>query len=346
MLRRKLLIRIGLLVACFVAGAAVAIYLLQDTIPEINRINRDEAVLVDGASAIGDCIAQLEDSRGVGSPAAAAAASQPAAPRPASPEATEARLKQTLAAVEEHPALKIAGSPQVEARSRLQSLLPGFLKFEPVGPADSHINSIAMHNAVRDLSRALRAYVASEQAGFGHYLRWLVLGLTLAALVMVNVAVFVLLRTAQVVLKPVAQLVSGSRELAAENFAHRVDVPQQDEFGELASAYNLLARQLEANEERKVEALRQLAVTLNHDLNNALATIEMQLSLLDRQSGSNSNLARYFRDIQSTLARMGKTVSSLKDIRRIVLMDYVDGQKMIDIEQSVAPPPRRPSEVA
>jgi hypothetical protein len=32
-----------------------------------------------------------------------------------------------------------------------------------------------------------------------------------------------------------------------------------------------------------------------------MATIEMQLSLLDRQSGSNTNLARYFRDIQTTL---------------------------------------------
>jgi nitrogen fixation/metabolism regulation signal transduction histidine kinase len=343
MLRRKLLIRIGLLVACFVVGAAVAIYLLQNTIPEINRINRDAAILVDGASVIGDCIAQLEDARGLVPALAVPAAS---AAIPATSETIEARLKQTLASVAEHPALKLAGSPQSESLARLQSLIPGFLRLEAVGPADAHINSIAVHAAVRDLSRALRAHVAREQAAFGHYLRWLVLGLTLAARGMVNVAVFVLLRTAQVVLKPVAQLVSGSRELAAEHFEHRVNVAQQDEFGELARAYNRLAEQLEANEERKVEALRQLAVTLNHDLNNALATIEMQLSLLDRQSGSNSNLARYFRDIQSTLARMGKTVSSLKDIRRIVLMDYVDGQKMVDLEQSVAPPPRRPSEVA
>jgi signal transduction histidine kinase len=159
---------------------------------------------------------------------------------------------------------------------------------------------------------------------------------------MVNVAVFVLLRTAQVVLKPVNELVLGSRELAAERFDHRVNVPQQDEFGELARSYNFLAAQLQANEERKAEALRQLAVTLNHDLNNAMSVIEMQLSLLDRQSGSSSNLAKYFRDIQSTLARMTKTVASLKHIRRVVLTDYVDGQKMVDLERSVLPPPAHP----
>ena len=152
---------------------------------------------------------------------------------------------------------------------------------------------------------------------------------------MVNIAVFVLLRTAMVVLKPVGQLVEGSRELAAERFDHRVSVEQGDEFGELATAYNRLAEQLQANEERKAETLRQLAVTLNHDLNNAMATIEMQLSLVGRQSGGNSNLERYCREIQSTLSRMSKTVASLKHIRRVVLTDYVDGQKMVDLERSV-----------
>ena len=134
---------------------------------------------------------------------------------------------------------------------------------------------------------------------------------------------------------PVAQLVEGSRELAAERFDHRVQVDQGDEFGELATSYNRMAEQLQASEERKAEALRQLAVTLNHDLNNAMATIEMQLSLLGRQSGGNSNLERYCREIQSTLARMSKTVASLKHIRRVVLTDYVDGQKMVDLERSV-----------
>jgi signal transduction histidine kinase len=185
----------------------------------------------------------------------------------------------------------------------------------------------------------VRAYVASEQGVFGRYLRWLVLGLTLSALVMVNVSVFVLLRTAHLVLKPVGELVQGSRELAAEHFDHRVRVEQQDEFGELACAYNRLAEQLGANEERKAETLRQLAVTINHDLNNAMATIEMQLSLLDRESGRDKNLARYFRDIQSTLARMSGRVASLKNIRRVVLTDYVDGQKMVDLERSMTPEP-------
>lgn len=331
MLRRKLLTRIGLLVVCFVAGAVVAIYLLQAAISDVDRINQDGIALIDGAHVAQDCVAQIEDARD-------------AAPQGGSTSTLERRLAEVLAVIGAHRSVELVGSPQARAYERVAMLVPEFLHPGDLSQEQVKANRAGMRLGVRELGGALQAYVAAEQAGFGKYFRGLVVGLTLAALVMVNVAVFVLLRTAQVVLRPVAKLVEGSRELAAENFDHRVGVDQQDEFGELARAYNRLADQLQSNEERKAEALRQLAVTLNHDLNNAMATIEMQLSLLDRQSGSNSNLARYFRDIQSTLSRMGRTVASLKHIRRVVLTDYVDGQKMVDIEQSLVeplPPPAR-----
>ena len=335
MLRRKLLIRIGLLVACFVVGAVTAVYLLQDAIPDIDRINRDAAVLIDGAHTAGDCVAAIEDARdGVATDIALDS------------QAPAQKLATTLAAMGQHPAMKASGSPEAAAFARVRSLQDAFLDSATMTPVQVKQTRLAMRSAVRDLARVTQTYVAAEQARFGASFRMLVLGLTLAALVMVNVAIFVLLRTSQVVLKPVSELVAGSRELAAEHFEHRVQVDQQDEFGELARAYNRLAEQLQANEERKAETLRQLAVTLNHDLNNAMATIEMQLSLLDRQSGSSSNLARYFRDIQATLSRMGKTVASLKHIRRVVLTEYMDGQKMVDLERSVVPPPRSASEVA
>jgi HAMP domain-containing protein len=330
MLRKKLLIRIGLLVAGFVAGAVVAIYLLQSTVPDIDRINRDSAVLVNGSQQVTDAVAQIESER----------ASSPGV-RTAELASAEATLVRALREIEEHPAVgggNGGGGREVGARSeaaaRVRGLVGAFLRAD--GVEGGEVKRGELRAAIRDMSMEMRSFVLAEQSGFATKLRWLVLGLTLAALIMVNVAVFVLLRTAQVVLKPVGELVKGSRELAAEHFEHRVREDQQDEFGELARAYNRLAEQLQANEERKVEALRQLAVTLNHDLNNAMATIEMQLRLLDRQSGGNQSLARYFKDIQSTLSRMSSTVSSLKQIRRVVLMDYIDGQKMVDLERSVA----------
>ncbi len=321
MLRRKLLTRIGLLVACFVVGAAAAIYLLQSTVADINRINADAVALVDGMHTASDLAALTEEARGAGGSRAGD------------------QLVATLDRLGAHAVFRTPDSEPSKAYRRVRERLAAFVDPSKLSPEQATASDAAFHGAMRDLSHATRRFVSDEQAGFGDYFRNLVLALTLAALVMVNVSVFVLLRTAKVVLDPVGRLVEGSRELAAEHFDHRVRVAQQDEFGELARAYNRLAEQLQANEERKAETLRQLAVTLNHDLNNAMATIEMQLSLLGRQAGENAGLARYLRDIQTTLARMHNRVASLKNIRRVVLTDYLDGQKMVDLEQSVMPPP-------
>ena len=57
--------------------------------------------------------------------------------------------------------------------------------------------------------------------------------------------------------------------------------------------------------------------------------------LSTRGCRSSAILERYCREIQTTLSRMSKTVASLKHIRRVVLTDYVDGQKMVDLERSV-----------
>lgn len=324
MLRRKLLIRIGLLVACFVVGAVAAISLFQSALLDIDRINREGMILVESIARVDEAIARIEDARDglrVGD------------------DGLHRALTDELAALAAQPALQVSGSRQAAALARLNALIPELLNPGSTSSSQDRINHAALRTRLHELGHDIQAYIGAEQARFSSDLRWLVVGMTLGALVMVNVAILVLMHTAQVVLKPVGQLVQGSRELAAEHFDHRVQVDQGDEFGELAQAYNRLAEQLQAIEERKAETLRQLAVTINHDLNNAMATIEMQLSLLDRESGRDKNLARYFRDIQATLKRMSVRVASLKEIRRVVLTDYVDGQKMIDVEQSVAPAP-------
>jgi nitrate/nitrite-specific signal transduction histidine kinase len=329
MLRRKLLTRIGLLIAAFVCGAVVAIWLLQDALSEIDRTNRDAAVLIDGIQNVGGAVTRIQAAReaaGDGAPDITAAAKV---------------LDESLKQIGTHHAARPPNGRAAAAFERTAALLPEFLRLN-TDPGTMHTSaalasSVEVQSAVQDLGTALRIHVAAEQASLGRYFRSLVLGLTLAALLMVNVAIIVLLRTAQVVLKPVAALVEGSRELATEHFEHRVHVDQQDEFAELAHAYNRLAGQLQANEERKTETLRQLAVTLNHDLNNAMAVIELQLGLLDRQAGTNPTLARHLTDIRTNLGRMSGTVASLKNIRRVVLTEYGPGQKMVDLERSTAP---------
>ena len=328
MLRRRLLTRMGILICAFVIGAIVAVSMLQGVLAEIDATNSDAATLIDGAqNATSDAIA-IERT----------AASAPITPQMlASISALTADLDATLARLERHPATSSPGSEAAKALTHARSLTSAIAAKLPDAAMSARLNA-----ALSELSKHLRSHVAQKQRAVGEYFRRMVLGLTVAAMIIMNVSVLVLLYTAQMVLRPVGHLVEGSRLLAAEQFGHRVQVDEEDEFGELARAYNYLASQLQASEEHKAEALRQLAVTLNHGLNNAMSIIEMQLGLLDRQSGSNPAQAAHLRQIRASLGQMTDIVASLKQIRRVVLTDYMPGQKMVDLERSVGIEPPSP----
>jgi HAMP domain-containing protein len=327
MLRRKFLTRVGLLICAFVIGAAGAVWALQDILARVDHAYADASFLMDGVQGVDAAVNRIEAARNAGG----------AAPAADIRAAMAADLAGQLERLAQHPVTSQPGKA-ADLLAELRGTLPEFLASftsDSGAPASAEA-SLRTQQGVERLARELRARVAEEQKQAGRRFRGLVLILTLAALVMVNVAIYVLLRTAQMVLKPVGALVDGSRELAAERFDHRVDVGRDDEFGELAHAYNRLAAQLQANEDRKAETLRQLAVTINHGLNNTMAIIELQLGLLARQSNQDPKLLERLREIRAGLTRMAQLVASLKNIRRVVLTDYAPGQKMVDLERSVA----------
>lgn len=195
--------------------------------------------------------------------------------------------------------------------------------------------SVAVQADVLDLGREVRLRAEARQATIISRFRWVILGFAILSLIIVNISVLLILRTAGMVLRPVEQLVAASRRLAQEDYGYRVEVAQRDEFDELARAYNHMAEQLQVNEERKIETLHQVARAMNHELNNAMEIIELQLQLLDRQSDGNPLLEKRLRQIRASLGRMAGAVESLTRVRRIVLTDYVAGQKMLDLSQSV-----------
>lgn len=175
--------------------------------------------------------------------------------------------------------------------------------------------------------------------------RTIVLGLGIVFVVLINLSVILLIRAAGKVLRPVAALVEATRQLTQERFAHRVNLQEDDEFDELANAYNLLAEHLQETEKQRMSVLSQVGLALNHDLNNAMATMELQLGMLSRVAGSDLHTERRLRTIHDSLARMRDTVQALKNVRRIVLTDYSPGMKMLDLALSVkeeqAPEPRQ-----
>jgi HAMP domain-containing protein len=326
MLRRKLLTRIGLLIGAFVCGAVVAIVLLQSVVRDIDRVNLDTARLTDSVNELSAAITALESQR---------LAENTAVADPAAKLEALVRVDEAMRALGAHE-IAAPGGLAADIFVRIASLLPsfteGYREGRPISDAQALASSIVLRAQIRELGQITADHVSAERAQLGSYFRLLVLGLTLAAIVMVNVSAVVLLHTVYMILRPVDQLVDASRELAQERFDHRVEIDQDDEFGELAHAYNRLAQQLAANEARKMETLRQVA---NHDLNNTLAAIELELRLVDLQTGGNPRLTERFQRMHQSLARVAKAVRSLAEVRRIVLTEYMPGQMMLDLERSV-----------
>lgn len=311
MLRRKLLARLGVLVLCFVSGAIISIALLQGVLSDLNQLGTEAVALTSGVQDMGDLVVTL------------------------SGESAGPTRAETIAQIE--TIHKNLGAHHVVHENE-----PGYEPYKAVGVelailtagAENEPSAMgALSRSIVELRNAARDFVAAEQVRVTRNLRVLIIVLTAAALIMVNVSVVLLLRTGTMILRPVSALLEGSRLLAAERFDHRVSVNQDDEFAELAHAYNALAEQLQANEQRKVETLQQLAITLNHELNNVINVIELQLRYFDRQAGADQALARRLLQIRENLAKIAETVASLKDVRRIVVTDYIPGLKMLDLSK-------------
>jgi nitrate/nitrite-specific signal transduction histidine kinase len=335
MLRRKLVIFLGIIVVLFLATAVLAMIMLQSVLTDMNHVCHEAMGGVHSASSLGATITQIEAELDL-------------------LEADEdGHLDDLIVAVqalesdvEALSAFYITRDEAAEPFAKLRAALPIFVQH--VGnmattqdPALTRFHteqalqtSAEMRHAVATLIQVCQANAQTKQTAVTAKFRSTVLGLAVAFLVLINVSIIVLLRAASMVLRPVDQLVDASRRLAREEFAHRVAIDQKDEFAELAHAYNHLAEQLGQNEQRKLETLQQLARTLNHELNNALAIIEMKLSLLARQASDPEETKKSLEEIRAALQRMGATVSALTRIRRIVLTDYLDGVQMVDLARS------------
>jgi HAMP domain-containing protein len=345
MLRKKLLARLGLLVIGFVTGSVVSLALLQGVLRDLDDMKTDATTLVDGVQELSAAFAALEDQ-------ADAHRKLPGTP----PEALATRkavLVSILDRLATHPALHEGRG--AAALATVRRVLPAYLadvdrESPGVAPEPEVLaRATELRENIATMAGEARRHVSTQQSDLSRRLRWLIVGLTIAALAMTNIAIVVLVRTAGMILRPVDELISGSRELAREHFSHRIRISQSDEFDELARAYNALAGQLQANEERKVVSLQQLGVSLNHELNNAISVIELQLKLLERKSGGDPVLAAHSRQMREHLDRMARIIASLRQLRRIVLTEYAPGQPMLDLPRCVdaeAPvPPAEPAGV-
>lgn len=336
MLRRKLMVTLGALILLLLGLAVGAVLLLQDMLDDLDHVRHEAIATVDDVSELSSRVAliQIELYRlRLGTQHHLDMLLDEA-------EALQGGLERIRHRDATHdPAAQ-------QAMTRLWETVPQFYRHVGLLATvedsaflqrhhDAALSSaVSMSRDLLQLSEVVRKHASGEQFQLANRFRWLVLAMAGAFMVVINASILLLMRAAQMVLKPMDKLVEASRALGEERFDHRVTLSQEDEFGELAQAYNSLARQLQANEQRRLETLGHAALTLNHELNNAMAIIELQLQLLKRSTRGDAMQEKYLNQIHQSLRRMTQTVESLKRIRRIVLTDYTEGVKMLDLDRS------------
>lgn len=340
MLRKKLLLVLGTLVTLLLAAGVGAVLMLQSVLSDLNHVIDEEVIGTAAATAIQAHLSEIESGL----------------ERVALPGEAPGTLDfggsvaDMQVQVERLRALEMVDFAARERVEHIQSGVAALTSGLGAGSTEATLlrdTVAALQGDVLALRDALRLHAQTQERSVTSRFRTVALVLGLAFVLVLNASIMVLARMSTMILKPVDQLVEASRRLAREEFGFRIQLDRKDEFGELARAYNSLAAQLQANEARKIETLQQVARTLNHELNNAIAIIQLQLDLAARSAGPDGIQADRLREIQQALSRMASTVAALTRVRRIVLTDYLAGVKMLDLEASstdapldAAPPER------
>jgi methyl-accepting chemotaxis protein len=336
MLRKKLLLVLGSVVALILSAAVVAVLLLQSVLGDLEHFAAESFAGTSSSMAVQQHLTGLEislersmtDGGAVDGPEFLVLA---------------ADIRRGLAQIGQLEAVQGATAPRyaelVDSAEALDQRVQAVAKVGTL-QRDQHDALLQSTSVVRAqltrLQEEIQMHAQAEEQRTTLKFRWVALGLGLAFVLVINASIMVLSRMTVMILRPVDQLVAASRRMAREDFDYRVELPQQDEFGELAQAYNSMAAQLQVNEQRKVETLHHVARMLNHELNNAIAIIQLQLDRTARASQGDRIQAEPLREIQQALSRMTGIVSALTRVRRIVLTDYLSGLKMLDLEASVA----------
>lgn len=156
-----------------------------------------------------------------------------------------------------------------------------------------------------------------------HYLIWA----SVAALCLAFILSYLLTRR---VLRPLSQMTSITRQVAAGDYSARVDVVTRDEVGELGLAFNRMADSLE-----QIESLRKTMVAdVAHDLRTPLTNLRGYLEALNDEVLPPS--PETFKILQDEILHLVHLVENLQQLAKADAAKAYLNKKSFDLPEAVS----------
>ena len=192
------------------------------------------------------------------------------------------------------------------------------------------VNNLKMRKILDDIETYVRRHMQEETADAVLSLKLTVLvsSCSLAA-VMVLVSL-ILWHMQKSIAVPISRLSQAIQAISRGEFQKEIRMESGDEFETLALEFNTLAKKLAHLEELRLEAVKQLVVTIRHNINNSLASLLVLAHKMRNQDGELPPEAlKDLHLMEDEACRIGKVLSELTDLRSVESTEYFRGLRMI-----------------
>ena len=162
-------------------------------------------------------------------------------------------------------------------------------------------NEARIEDALIRISRLSRQVVKNGMIGFG---------------ISILVGIMGVLFISRSIIGPLNKLKAGFKHVSRDNYSYEIPVSSRDEFGQLATAFNDMNRQLKADEEIRSDFI----ATLSHEIRSPLSSIRESVNMLTEEvlGPVNEKQKKFLTIAANEIARITSLLNHLLDASMLV----------------------------
>lgn len=186
----------------------------------------------------------------------------------------------------------------------------------PLEQGDRVVGAIFVHAKVTEFEQAIRIFFSQ---------------LWIAGFVTTVIAAALIFITARQIERPLAQINQAARELARGNFDRRVSVQEENEVGQLADTFNMMAEELQKYENTRTS----FVANVSHELRSPLTSIQGFIQGMLDDTIEEKDRKQYLEIVLSETKRLNVLIRDLLDLAKIESGQFPLHIRELDINELI-----------